>query len=52
MSANLFKFSAIISLLGIFLPKYAIIFIIIPLIISALYSIIYSYILFRRKKSR
>jgi uncharacterized membrane protein len=44
IGGKLFKISGIIALVGIASGKYAIFFIIIPLIFTALYTIIYSYL--------
>lgn len=43
----LFKISAVISLIGLIFPVYAIWFIVIPIVLSAIFSLIYSYFLFR-----
>ncbi len=43
IGGKLFKVTGIIAFLGIFLPKYAIFFVIIPVISVAVYTIIYSY---------
>ncbi len=48
IGGKLFKVSGIICLMGIFFPKQAFFFIIIPIIFSALYSVFYSY--FEHKK--
>jgi len=50
IGGKLFKIAGIISILGIFFPKYALFFVLIPIILSSIYTIIYSY--FQYKKQR
>jgi uncharacterized membrane protein len=45
----LFKLSAMISLIGLIFPKLAIWFILLPIGVSAVFVVIYSYFLFKRK---
>lgn len=52
VGGRLIKISAIISLLGIFFPKLAIWFILLPISLSAIFSVVYSYILFKKSKKR
>jgi uncharacterized membrane protein len=49
LGGKLFKVTAVISLLGIFLPQYAIYFIFIPVIAAAIYLVLYSYLEYRKK---
>jgi len=46
LGGRLFKISGLISLLGVFLPEYAIIFVIIPSIFSAIFSFFASYLFY------
>jgi len=48
--SKLVKSSAVICLFGIFFPKYAFVFILLPIIISLVAAVIYSYIKFRQEK--
>ena len=50
IGGKLFKIVAIISLSGLFLQKYAIFLIIVPVISVAIYTIIYSYVEYRKQK--
>lgn len=50
IGAKLFKISGIISLVGIIIPSYGIFFILIPVLASSIYLVIYSYIEFKRLK--
>jgi len=50
LGAKLFKISAIIALIGIFFNQYAIWFVIIPVITSAIYIMIYSYFAYQKVK--
>jgi uncharacterized membrane protein len=45
----LFKISGVLALIGAFFPDYAFWFLFLPMIGASLFSIIYSYILFRRE---
>ncbi|NYZ76140.1 SdpI family protein [Candidatus Micrarchaeota archaeon] len=47
---KLSKATAIIALLGIFFPYYAVLIIAIPVIVLAVYSVIYSYIEYQRER--
>lgn len=49
LGAKLFKAVALISLLGIFLPRYALFFILLPIILVSLIIFIYSYLVYRFK---
>jgi len=51
IGGKLFKIAGIISFLGIFLPRYAILFVIIPAISVAVYTIIYSYFEYKKQTS-
>lgn len=48
LGGKLFKSSGVLALLGIFFVKYAVFFIILPVVVSAIYLIIYSYLEHRR----
>ncbi|MEI6627582.1 MAG: SdpI family protein [bacterium] len=50
LGGKLYKISALISLLGLFLPGIAIWLVIIPIILVSLYLVIYSYIIFKQEK--
>jgi len=50
LGSKLFKTSAIIALIGIFFNQYALWFTVIPIIASALYLVIYSYLKYRKIK--
>ena len=52
LAGKLFKLSAVISLLGLFFGSFAILFLIIPVSISALYTVVYSYLVFRKLNHR
>jgi len=52
LGGKLFKGAAIISLMGLLLPRYAILIVIIPIVFAAVYSVIYSYIVFKREKKK
>lgn len=47
---NLFMFAGIVTLIGIFVPKFAIWFILVPLVGVAIYTLAYSYFVWKRKK--
>ncbi len=49
LGGKLFKASAIICLLGLFFPNYAVWLLLVPVIFSAVFSFIYSYIEFRKE---
>ncbi len=49
IGSNLFKAAGIIALLGVLLPNYALFFILCPVILVALVTVIYSYIEYRRE---
>jgi len=51
IGGKLFKVTGIIAFLGIFFPKYAIFFVIIPVISVAVYTIIYSYFEYQKQTS-
>lgn len=50
LGGKLFKISGVIAVLGAIIPEYAFIFIIVPIIISALASFIYSFFAYKREK--
>jgi uncharacterized membrane protein len=51
LGGKLFKLSGIISLCGIFFPTYAVVFVLVPLLISALFSFVSSYIFYLEGRS-
>jgi uncharacterized membrane protein len=50
VGARLFKLAALITLLGLVFREQAILLVIIPVIVFAIYLIIYSYLVFRKEK--
>jgi uncharacterized membrane protein len=50
IGGKLFKLSGILSVLGIFFGKFAFWFIIVPVILSAVYLVIYSYVCYKKIK--
>ncbi|MFZ5955674.1 MAG: SdpI family protein [Nanoarchaeota archaeon] len=50
LGAMFFKLSGIIAILSIFIPRYAIFLIIIPIILFSIISVVYSYLEFRKLK--
>jgi uncharacterized membrane protein len=48
--SKLFKAAGIIAFLGIVLPDYAIIFVLAPVIASIVYTFVYSYVLYQKKR--
>jgi uncharacterized membrane protein len=49
VGAQLFKVSGVLALVGAFFPDYAFWFLLLPVIGAALFSVVYSYILFQRE---
>lgn len=49
LGSRLFKLSAAIALVGMLFPKYAFLFVIIPIISSSIFLMIYSYVEFRKE---
>ncbi len=49
VGARLFKIVAVICLFGIFFPRSAIFFVLIPIILVVIYTIIYSYVKYQRE---
>lgn len=49
IGGKLFKVSAVITLLGIFFPDYAFLFLIVPVIFSAIFCFVYSYVEFKKE---
>lgn len=49
LGAKLFKVSAAVSLVGIILQRYAIMFVIAPVLLSVLYLVLYSYLEFQKQ---
>lgn len=52
LASKLFKIAGIIMLLGMLAPKYSFCIMMASILISALYPVIYSYIMFRRLKKK
>jgi uncharacterized membrane protein len=48
LGGALFKVSGIIALLGIFVPKYSVWFILVPVLSSSLFAIVYSYVIYQK----
>jgi len=49
IGGKLFKIIGIIAFLGIFLPKYAVLFVLIPVILTVIYTVTYSYFEYQRQ---
>jgi uncharacterized membrane protein len=49
LGGKLFKIAAVIAFLGVFFPQYAFFFVLIPIILAAVYTIVYSYFIFRQE---
>ncbi|MDD5082760.1 MAG: SdpI family protein, partial [Dehalococcoidales bacterium] len=49
LGGRLFKAAGVLALLGIFLPGYAILFILIPAVVIAFWTIVYSYLEYRKE---
>ncbi|MEI6280837.1 MAG: SdpI family protein [bacterium] len=49
LGGKLFQIVAAVSLLGMILPQYAIYFVVVPIILVAIYLVVYSYLEFRKK---
>ena len=47
LGGKLFKVAAVLVLLGMFFPAYAILFLLIPLILAGMVSVVYSYVIFQ-----
>jgi uncharacterized membrane protein len=52
MGSWLFKITGIIALLGIVLPDYGLYFILFPVVLVALYTMIYSYLVYRKETKK
>ena len=52
VGGGLFKLAGVISLLGIFFQNYAIYFIIIPVILVAIYTIVFSYVEYQKRRKK
>jgi len=48
LGSKLFKISAVVCLFGIIIPQYAFYFILLPIIITAVYLVLYSYLEYRK----
>jgi len=51
IGGKLFKLSGIISFLGLFFLNYALFFVLIPTIFTAIYTVVYSYFLYQKEKA-
>ncbi len=49
MAGKLFKIAGVISMLGIFFQSYAVFFILVPVLLVAVYAVVYSYLEYRRE---
>ncbi len=52
IGSKLFMISGVISMVGVLFPKYSIFFLIVPIIISSVYLMIYSYIEYKKEKQK
>ena len=52
LGGKMFKASGIIALSGIFFPKYAIWFILVPALFTAVYTFVYSYVEYKKLKKK
>jgi uncharacterized membrane protein len=50
LGGKLFKAAGIIAILGVFFPDYAFFLILVPVIVAALFAVVYSYFEFQREK--
>ncbi len=50
IGGKLFKAAGILALLGVFFPRYAILFLLIPVLSVALFAVIYSYFIYQKEK--
>ena len=49
IGGKMFKISGVIACIGVFLPDYALLFVIIPVVLVAVYTVIYSYLEFQKE---
>lgn len=49
LGARLFKISGVLALLGAVFPDYAIVFVLVPVLVAALVTVVYSYVEYRRE---
>jgi len=52
LGAKLYMLAGIIALLGILLPKIAIWLVLVPIILVSIYTVIYSYIIYKKEKKK
>lgn len=52
VGGKLFKFAGVIAFLGVLFPSYAILFVLIPVILATVYTVIYSYFEYQRETIR
>jgi uncharacterized membrane protein len=45
----LFKAAGLLALLGVFFQKWAVFFILVPVLLVAVYSVVYSYVVYREE---
>lgn len=50
IGGKLFKIAGVIAFLGVILPKYALFFVLIPAILTAIYTVVYSYFEYQKEK--
>ena len=51
IGGRLFKAAGLVALLGVFFPSYAILFVLIPVILVSLFTIVYSYFEYQRERA-
>jgi uncharacterized membrane protein len=49
VGARLFKAAGLLALLGVFFQKWAVFFILVPVLLVAVYSVVYSYVVYREE---
>jgi uncharacterized membrane protein len=49
VGARLFKAAGVLALLGVFFQKWAVFFILVPVLLVAVYSVVYSYVVYREE---
>lgn len=52
VGGKLFKFAGVIAFLGVLFPGYAVLFVLIPVILATVYTVIYSYFEYQRETIR
>ncbi len=51
IGGRLFKAAGLVALLGVFFPSYAILFVLIPVILVSLFTIVYSYFAYQKERA-